>query len=281
MRELVFNDLSIEPLADSFEEAWKRVNKFIQTYKVRPTKLFGPRIRYESFLGAIQLAPGVDLQAFCNHPKGRTLGSLLLGLGRYPYIEPDSEHESMYLQTKYSIKKGSEQVTCYGLPAVILYDSIGISLASEPFWERVNYELLAEDESGETRINSIICVSEPTHFAFPEFKNWADERTETAVVHCIIPAKDKKIHLRNDHGKDELLKFSNRIVCSPFVIEIVNSLPFNPRQREFIKSTTNDGLVEIVLVNTDQGLGLVVKTTGRNTRETNYISELLKKQYGK
>jgi hypothetical protein len=56
-------------------------------------------------------------------------------------------------------------------------------------------------------------------------------------------------------------------------------LPFNPLERKLIKQIRANGNIEIVLTDTDKGLGLVVKTTGRNARETKLIAQILQKKY--
>ncbi len=65
----------------------------------------------------------------------------------------------------------------------------------------------------------------------------------------------------------------------PYVEGIINSLPFNPAQVKPIKSVKADGKVEIVLTDTDKGLGLVAKTTGRNLKETRWIANYIVKEY--
>lgn len=57
-------------------------------------------------------------------------------------------------------------------------------------------------------------------------------------------------------------------------------MPFNSANRHFIHAVKEDGIIEIVLPWTDKGLGVVVKTTGKNRRETEKIAEILKEEYG-
>ena len=58
-------------------------------------------------------------------------------------------------------------------------------------------------------------------------------------------------------------------------------MPFSPNnRRRFIKRVHNDGLIEIVLPWTDEGYGVVVKTTGRNIRETERIGQIIYEEYG-
>ena len=97
---------------------------------------------------------------------------------------------------------------------------------------------------------------------------------------CSTSAEDKKIVLRDDHGKDKLLEFSNKLVHSPYVVGVINSLPFQSHNRKFISKIRENGLIDIVLPWTDKGLGLVVQTTGRTRGETEKIADLLQEKYG-
>ena len=47
----------------------------------------------------------------------------------------------------------------------------------------------------------------------------------------------------------------------------------------FIRTVKDNGLIEIVLTNTDKGLGLVLQSTGRNMQETQEIAKILEEQY--
>ena len=86
--------------------------------------------------------------------------------------------------------------------------------------------------------------------------------------------------MREDHGMDKLTAFAEKLVHSPYVVEVINSLPYNPKKRRFIKEIKADGLIEIVLPWTDCGLGLVVRTTGRTKKETDRIAHILEEKYG-
>ncbi len=79
---------------------------------------------------------------------------------------------------------------------------------------------------------------------------------------------------------DVLQEFSKRLIHSPYLIGIINSLPYNPYERKFIKKIRENGLIEIVLPWTDQGYGIVVKTTGRTIKETEKIAEIIKEEFG-
>jgi len=91
--------------------------------------------------------------------------------------------------------------------------------------------------------------------------------------------KNKEVKLRDDHGKEVLLAFAKKIVKSEYVIKVVNSLPFNPQENNFTKKCYPNGQIELVLIETDRGLGLIIQTTGRNQSETEEIAKILEKEF--
>lgn len=108
-------------------------------------------------------------------------------------------------------------------------------------------------------------------------------KQETTLL-SLVPKDDndpekKSISIRDDHGKDILQAFAKKICRSPYVKKVVNSLPFNPKQKNSIRRTKHDGTVEFVLIWTDAGLGLCIETTGRNLAETNTIALHLEKEF--
>ena len=117
-----------------------------------------------------------------------------------------------------------------------------------------------------------------------EIKMIEQERNMLEQERRMIEQERRKIEQeRNmlEPGKDELKKFAKKIVYSPYIVEIVNSLPFNPKQKDIIRKYYPDGKIEIVLTRTDAGYGIVVQTTGRNLRETKAISNIIKKKLGR
>jgi len=94
MCDMVFNELSIKPLARDKAEGFKRVTKFIETFKCGRQYGFN-RVRFEDSFDQILLYPEYTLNNFCN--EQRILGTLLLGLARYPFIDDDSEEEKRYI----------------------------------------------------------------------------------------------------------------------------------------------------------------------------------------
>jgi len=276
MKQLYLNDLSIIPLARDFHDACLRVCRFIKAFKSRPKDIFETRICSEQSLENIQLTQDLDLQSFCKDLKGRTLGTLLLGLTKHPYIDPGSIQEDQFLEGNYNLQKDDKEILAYGLAAAFLNESVGISFASEPFWDNVKFSL---KDNNKNVVYTVLSVSSPSHFQSHDFLKWRDDHTPVVIIMSDIPYDQKRIHLRDDHGSDVLRSFASKLVRSPYVVEIINSLPFNPNSNSFVKAIKENGLIEVVLTWTDKGLGLVIKTTGRNHNETQMIASILQREF--
>ena len=77
------------------------------------------------------------------------------------------------------------------------------------------------------------------------------------------------------------MDFSLKILRSPYVICIANSLPFRRHQKVFINMNQNfeNGQIEICLHWTPQRLGMVLQTTAKNKYQALKIAEYLTKFY--
>ena len=141
------------------------------------------------------------------------------------------------------------------------------------------YSLIDKEPEEETNLVSLSAMG----VLFNERSRLQFAKQETTIL-SLIPKDEtepsrKAINLRNDHGKDILQAFSERICYSPYVKKIINSLPFNPKRTNPIRRTTENGVVEFVLTWTSAGLGICIETTGRNLAETNTIALHLQKEF--
>lgn len=93
--------------------------------------------------------------------------------------------------------------------------------------------------------------------------------------------KLRSIHLRDDHGKDVLEEHAKKLLHSPYVKSIINSLPFNSNATRYIWQIKENGIINIVLHWTDNGYGMAIQTTGRNIRETLAIGKIIEEKYGR
>jgi hypothetical protein len=277
--DLVFNELSVLPLATDKTKAFARVDQFLLTFK-HANEFEYNRIRFHTSFNSIELSKNYFIENYCSEPKNRTKATLLRGLFRFPFIDENSEEENRYIQNYFYLEKGDKRIETYGLAVAYLYSTLGIGFCSEPFWNNSKFQLITiTDEIASNDI--VFCVSKPNHFDDDDLKTFIENNTPLQLIKTNIDPKTKSINLRDDHGKDVLLKFSKKIVNSPYIIEIINSIPYNPHNNEFIRKIYPNGNIEIVLTKTDKGLGIVVKTTGRNKHETEAIADILERLFKK
>ncbi|MCP4135718.1 MAG: hypothetical protein GY754_32420 [bacterium] len=113
--------------------------------------------------------------------------------------------------------------------------------------------------------------------SYIEAKYLLNEQLE--LVESQLKPEEKKIHLSDDHGKDKLIALSKNLVHSPYVDGVPGSLPFKPKARSFIQKTYPDGRIDVTLFAEDAGYSMMIKTTGRNLRETQAIAGIIKDKF--
>ena len=277
--DLVFNELSSMPMCADRTDCYNRVMDLIRTFKSAKSKGF-KRIRFEKYFDKIDLAEDYTLNDFCNEKGNTTLKSQLLSIYRYPFIDEDSDQEESYIQNEYYLERNGVKEKCYGLAAAYLYSTSAIGFLSDTFWDQVRFNMIIENsETGDKSEDDVFCLSNERHVEDKDFVRWLERSGDVTLVETDLSSDEKEIKLRHDHGEDILMDFSRRIVRSPYVIKVINSLPFNPHLKDFIRKVYPDGRIEVVLTGSDSGIGIVVQTTGRTERETREIADILKREF--
>ena len=108
---------------------------------------------------------------------------------------------------------------------------------------------------------------------------WIETLKDVELVKTKLNPNYKKVHLRDDHGKDKLKTFWNKIKNSEYVESCINSLPFNSFDKTLIHNIYSNGQIELVLYWEEKGIGMIIQTTGRNFRETKKIADILESRY--
>jgi putative CRISPR-associated protein (TIGR02619 family) len=159
------------------------------------------------------------------------------------------------------------------------YDAVGKSDLDDPY-EGEYYDALVE----EVEINGKPYITlTPTGQLFHERCDYNFRKDESVILEHLpkdlTDPKKKKIKIGDQHGKDELKALAEKLCQSPFVVEVVNSLPYNSELSNPIRKIKDDGKIELVMTKTDAGYGLCVQTTGRNKKETGAIARILVEKY--
>jgi len=105
---------------------------------------------------------------------------------------------------------------------------------------------------------------------------------EVKLRECEKAPHEKNINPGNHHGKEKVERFGKKLVNSPYVCEIINSSAYKTHNEDFICAVEPQGQTGVLdLEVPDTIYGILVKTTGRNQRETKKIAEILKQQFAK
>lgn len=277
--EACFNELSIHPHCADLEEVNERVDSYVQVVK-ETIKLVPKKIRYEHGLSNVWLMEDLSLAQYCFNKNNKNKGDFLISCVKKPYIEEGSEIEERF--TEYddvNLKKGeAEVVSCYGFYAAFLYGSFCVGFHSDSFWAKSLFTLQLTKEKSITEA-PILCISKCEDFKNDLFIDWAINNIPIQVPQTLISPQEKTVSIRDDHGKDVLEKFANRLRSIPYIISVINSLSFNPQEKKFIRNVYDDGKIEIVLIETDKGFGVIVQTTATNMLETKWVAKYLREYF--
>ena len=201
--------------------------------------------------------------------KKRNLLQFVYSFFHAPYEDSDNvkRESNEYLSHEWTYDGNS----CFGLAMCGILDTISISMDSKiwPGMITVN----RDDEKVDVRN-----AADLEHIDY--HSKWLESLKDIELVTTDIEWDRKKIHLRDDHGKDILEGFAKKIVKSPYVVSVVNSLEFHRYYKKLVYDMDSAGIVELVLYWTDPGYGIAVQTTGRNRKETEKIARILAEEFG-
>lgn len=280
---LCFNELSFHPKTDNSAILAEHLKALLKVFATAKSThgikhlLFEDRyFTYEPIPDTLFLDWVKTLQP--------TLKNQLLSIIKKPFtlevIEPTNALDGYYFS---EAQLGLSEVDCIGIAAAHRLDSACLSLLTHDFWENASldaYRMYEQSEMPDERI-SVLNVAVLDQLNSAEFRTYAESFQSVVLVESNTNPDDKPIKLRDDHGKDVLDAFAKRILRSPHLLGVVNSLPFNSNSVRFIRAVKPDGLIELVLFWEDKGYGMVVQSTGRNLRETEKIAKLIEEKYAK
>ncbi|MDR0828496.1 MAG: hypothetical protein LBN95_00075 [Prevotellaceae bacterium] len=269
--ELIFNELSIKEFANQ-HVADETLQSFAKTAAEARQKGFR---HIRSHIDKSQI-----LYSGCNISK--TYKDLLFGMIITPFIkDEDTEIVDNYIVANYyfeNLENGFEKTSCVGLAGAYLYDTLSISLPTHQVWNNHKLPILIE-KNNNLSTDFVFNVSAKESFNIQEIADFIENNSNVSLIGSKLQPYEKQIALRDDHGKDKLQEFANKIIHNEYVVEIINSLPFNPKSARFIKNIYKNGKIELVLYKEDKGLGMIIQTTGRNYRETEAIAKILEEKF--
>jgi hypothetical protein len=278
--QLYFNELSGRCQEADRHRAAQRMQGLLNLCKAARIEGFRALKTNRDFDG-LELCDGYRVWDWYRDPAvSRTMREFFLAYRKFPFEDGDERVEDLFLQADYRLHEPDAQ-DCHGertegLAWAYVCQGLGVSFPVHAVWCKTEIRLEKCSDDG----NEVVPVRHASQAEHLEIHRcWLESLRAPELVGTDVPPENKRIALRDDHGQDKLLDFSRRLVQSPYVVAVVNSLPYNPAAGNFIRRVHPDGKIELVLVWTDAGLGLVVQSTGRNLRETQAIAEILKDQF--
>ena len=277
--ELIFNEISDQPISQDKQGANTKMTKMIKAFAVSKVKGFR-RIRSSNYAHEIQLSEGYTLHDWLSdHTVSRIYRDTMASVLVHPFIsEEDRLIEDEYLKRFYWFEDETYQIKrteCYGLASAYLYQTLSISFSDFPLWEMPKLNLILQSDESE-KIVEVNNVSTEASFGNNDISQFIESIKEIEIIESKINPEDKEVHIAPHHGKKELGEFSQRLKYNPYV-EIIRSTDWGGNN--FIRRFNKNGEIEIVLTNTTRNYALWVKTTGRNYRETEAIAKILREQF--
>jgi hypothetical protein len=277
LMELYFNEISGNYPEKDLYHARERMKGFLQVCKAARQKGF-QGIRTDREFDAIKLCEGYKVWDWYQDERiSKVFKDFFLGFRKFPFEPPDDDTaEDRFITADYRLDEPDEKMyhgaLVGGLAWAYIMQTLAISFPVHSVW--LCTQICLREEKG--RKSAVVMVKHASQGKHIEIHNeWIVSLQAPVLLKTDMDLAGKKISLRDDHGKEVLKEVAARLIRSPYVTEVINSLPFNPNARSFVKRIYPDGRIEVVLIWTDQGLGMVVQTTGRNLRETQAIAGIL------
>ncbi len=273
--DLVFNEISLTPAQKNIHDANVLMDNFLDTLK--KAKEYGfENIRVpEEFYQSV-LCPNYCISDWLSSSSVRSTSKIyLMSICKSPFIKDDQDQieEEYILRSFFFENMAYSRTEVEGLAIAFVANTLTVSLKTHDTWFPNNLNI--EEDNGIT--HNVLNVSDCSTVSYLD--DWIESRLGPILKPTKLPPSNKSISLREDHGKDKLKALSDKLINCEYVIGIINSLPFNPTERKFIRKIRENGLIEIVLTDTDQGFGLLVKTTGTSLTQTEKIAKIIGEKY--
>lgn len=278
---LVFNELSFLEYKNDYD----LLENFICLANLfeKAKELYGyNHVLFPSNLSVLKVLDNKTFSEWLNEIPIKERNKVLTIISKRPFFEDFIGEKANNLASYYFTSKelNIEQEYCDGLAIADIMDIPSFSLKNHHIWENNKLKIWKETQSFPEEVE-VYNLSNEQILTSNKFRDYTESISNITLVasELTYQEKTKKIHLRDDHGKDVLKRFAKIILRNDYLEEVINSLPFNRNTSRFIRRVYKNGLIELVLHWEDEGFGMVVQTTGRNYRETKAIAEILKDEF--
>ncbi len=211
--DLIFNELSLHHKVENIYLARNLIKNLITT-----CKSFNDydlqHVRVPIGFKFLYLTSDYTIQNWLNDTAtNRTYKDFLLGRIRHPYIDDrDGVIEHKFISNYYYLNEQEipelQDNVVEGLAVAFLYNTLVISFNTHNLWTKIQISLKEKTDTSQN-IVSVRHISSSEHIN--AHKSWLEDNRPIRLQETDIPIENKKIRLRDDHGKDRLLEFSKKI----------------------------------------------------------------------
>lgn len=299
MVPVFFNELSVLPLCTNLNEARTRLGNYADLLLILKANIPNIEVRYQYSLFHTEILDGSYIGNVCltlvkearknSQSDDVNKFQYLLMSQHDPYIkeELDDCNQINYILTEASLKKNDNQLICAeGFKAAYFCNSICVGFCSEAYWENHIHTIVIN--SGLEIFNvDLICISKGEHFTTPEYTGWIDRNIDVQLIESTKPIKKKlgQHHkaVGKHHGKELLYAHALKLIESPYVEEIITSAEYGrASEKDYIAGFGDEnGVIRIMLTWEEPKVSMLIKTTGRNIKETKAIANILRNQFAK
>lgn len=283
MIEAAFNELTAVPYCTTDNEVESRLATFADVLN-ELTKLGVKNVRYEDSFADISLKENYSLADYCKKcstSDQRNRRDLLYSKMRRPYLTEDKENlVYKYSDCKYLHSDGTQK-DCLGLYIAYVTDSFTVGFdqsgCEDKCPEICKLQIVQND--GTIAEHTVCCLTRPEHINLDEFVKLMARQDDLVVPKYI--GDGKKIHLPSHHGLAECKQHAQQLIGCEYIKEVLNSIDFNPSEKQYIHTVRNNNIIEIRLTWTKEGYGLCVSTTATNMAQNYWIARFLEEKYSK
>lgn len=282
--ELVFNELSFLPYSNNEVVLTNKFNDMLKIFGYIQENYGFRHIVFPSNIGEIPVTENKSFFQWVVSIPNQGEKNKILSFIKRPFGNDVLENHNVELNKYYYHNELVDIIEkyCVGLAISYLKDKVSISLALNECWcKPLVFFLEIIDDDLNTRDISTKNIATSDNVADNEVQKALMYGGTLELVESDLASAHKPLSLRDDHGKDKLEAFAKKLFQSKYIISVISSLPFNPTDVNLVRKIYSDGKIELVLYWENAGYGMIVKTTGRNYRETEAIAEIIKKKYDK
>lgn len=277
--DLIFNELSLQPLTENEYSLKERFMGLLKLYKYSKENLNFKHIVFPENISELNVTKEKTFYEWVKSISHQGDKDKILSIIKKPFSK-DVLGEIVDELNGYYYENEELQIVesyCYGLATAHLKEKLCSSLSTHPIWHEtiLQFKKVINDDL-ETTVVSTFNVTNQEDFNKSEIKKFIEKFMELNLHETSLKPEEKKYHLAPHHGKEELTALCKQLINSPYVVEMKST---HYGGKDFIRKVEENGVIEIVLTKSEAGYALWVQTTGTNRIQTQAIADILEKRY--